>query len=210
MEKLKKKVLQAAKTEFSEKGFANSTLESVAARAGLDHCILRALYVDKSQLFKTVLQEMVEPMLAVVTLAVEKIEDPREFIRKSLTLADEWLSANPEYVQLIQRCLLEKSCDFQAIYECKVFPSDYFERLREMIGNKQLRCSDIIQLDLLFDSLILYPHMVRPYVEKLCPDKSLELCSTRRVDSIMDLLENGLFQTDSSGLREIIQPISRN
>jgi len=193
MEKYRRKILQTAKAEFSEKGFTASSLESIASRAGLDHGIVRALFVDKNRLFKAVLTEMVESVLAAVTIAVEKIEDPKEFIRKSLTLADEWLWANPEYVQLIQRCLLEQSCNLQSIFEGTVFPSDYYARLKGLINRNQLRNTDIMQLDLLFDSLIFYPHMIRPHLEKLYQDESLEMCLTRRVDAIMDVLENGLF-----------------
>jgi len=208
MEKYRRKIHQAAKEEFSEKGYTASSLESVASRAALDLCIVRALFIDKNQLFKAVLKEMVEPMLAAVTLAVEKIEDPREFVGKSLSLAEEWLSANPEYVKLIQRCLLEKSCDLQTIYECSVYPSDYYERLREMIQEGKLRCRDVMLLDLLFDSLILYPHMVRPYMERFCKNESVEQCLAQRIDSIMDLFENGLFQSKPSSVRSRIQPLS--
>ena len=96
----RKKIMKAALDEFAEVGLINSSLKSISDRAKLEPAVARALFVDKETLLGELLKEGTDPLVSAVALAVQEIEDPRELIRKSMGLLDQWLLDHPQYVKL--------------------------------------------------------------------------------------------------------------
>jgi hypothetical protein len=132
-------------------------------------------------------------LLSAIALAVEGINDPKELIRKSLHLFDEWLLDNPEYVRLLQWSMLEKEKAIGTIYQHSFFPSDFNERLDKLTSEGKIRGGDVMLTGLLLDSLILFAHMIRPSLALMCCDETEDSLFVRRFEAIMDLLEHGLF-----------------
>ncbi len=195
MEKERRDLLEAALEEFSEVGLTASSLESIAKRAGLDPSVARALFVDKQRLLATVLKESTEPLVSAIGMAVEKVEDPRELMYKSLRLLDQWLLDNPRYVRLFQHGALENASTIGSLYQHSFFPSEYYERVQEHLDRGELRGGDPFMVFLLLDSLILFSHMMRPALEIMCSNETSEQLFERRFDAIMDVLEHGLYST---------------
>ena len=189
----RKKLLKAALDEFAEVGLKNSSLESISDRAKLEPAVARALFVDKETLLGKLLKEETEPMVSAISLAVQELDDPRELIRKSMGLLDQWLLTHPEYIRLLMRCSLEGGGVLQSLYQHSLLPSEFYERLEQIIGKGQFRCNDIFMLSLLLDSLIVFLHVMRPVVELMSPGQSVEQITEQRFEAVMDLLENGLF-----------------
>ena len=79
------------------------------------------------------------------------------------------------------------------LYQQSLFPSEFYDRLLEIINKGQLRCNDVLVLTLLFDSLILLPHMIRSAVALMRPGVSVEATFEARFDAMIDLFENGLY-----------------
>ena len=65
--------------------------------------------------------------------------------------------------------------------------------MERVINKGQLRCKDLFVLTLLFDSLIVFPHMIRASVELMKPEQTLEKTMEIRFDAIIDLFEKGLY-----------------
>jgi TetR/AcrR family transcriptional regulator len=193
LEKERKKLLEAAVAEFSKHGLKGASLDSIAERAELDPSVARALFVDKERLFRTVMRESTEPLLAAIGLAVESIRDPRELIRQSLRHLDQWLLENEEYVRIIQWSALEEAKSIGRLYEQSFFPSEFYERIEWYIEAGELRVKDPFTVFLLLDSLIFFSHLVRPSLELMSGD-DVENVFERRFEAIMDLLENGLYR----------------
>ena len=189
----RKKLLKAALDEFAEVGLKNSSLESISDRAKLEPAVARALFVDKETLLHELLKEETEPLVSAVALAVQELDDPRELIRKSMGLLDQWLLTHPEYIRLLMRCSLEGGGVLQSLYQHSLLPSEFYERLEQIIGKGQFRCNDIFMLTLLLDSLIVFLHVMRPIVELMSPGQSVEQLTEQRFEAVIDLLENGLF-----------------
>ncbi len=189
----RKKLLKAALDEFAEVGLKNSSLKSISERAKLEPAVARALFVDKETLLGELLKEGTEPMVSAISLAVQEIENPRELIRKSMGLLDQWLLTHPEYIRLLMRCSLEGGGVLQSFYQHSLLPSEFYERLEQIIGKGQFRCNDIFMLTLLLDSLIVFLHVMRPVVELMSPGQSVEQITEQRFEAVIDLLENGLF-----------------
>jgi len=189
----RKKIMQAALDEFAEVGLINSSLKSIADRAKLEPAVARALFVDKETLLGELLKEGTDPLVSAIALVVQKIEDPRELIRKSMGLLDQWLLTHPKYVRLYMRCSLDGANVLQVLYQHSLLPSEFYERLEQIINKGQFRCNDIFILSLLLDSLIVFLHMMRPGVDLMSPGQSIEQITEQRFEAVIDLLENGLF-----------------
>ena len=189
----RKKILQAALDELAEVGLINSSLKSIADRAKLEPAVARALFVDKETLLGELLKEGTDPLVSAIALVVQKIEDPRELIRKSMGLLDQWLLTHPKYVRLYMRCSLDGANVLQVLYQHSLLPSEFYERLEQIINKGQFRCNDIFILSLLLDSLIVFLHMMRPGVDLMSPGQSIEQITEQRFEAVIDLLENGLF-----------------
>jgi len=194
MQEKRKKILEAALDEFSEVGFINSSSESIAARAELEPAVVRALFVDKKNLLTELFREETEPMVNAIGLAVQEIEDPKKLIRKAMKHLDLWFLMHPKHVKMYMRCVLDGSDVFESVYRLLI-PSEFFDRLNQMIEKGQVRSEDLFILSLLLDSLILFFHMMMPGLPPISPDESMEEIAKLRFEAVMDLLENGLYST---------------
>lgn len=193
MEDERRPIMKAAAREFAEAGLNESSLDSIAGRAGLKPAVVRALFVDETTLLRELLKEATEPMVSGIAMAVEAIDDPREVVRKSLQLYDQWLLDYQDIVRIIVRCALDGAESLQKLYQKSLLPSEFYEHLQRAINRGHLRCNDLFVLGLLFDSLIMFPHMLRSAVELMMPEQTAEQTLAIRFDAIIDLFENGLY-----------------
>ena len=193
----RKKILDAALEEFSAVGLNQSSVESIAARAEVSPGVVRALFVDKERLMTAVLQEVTDPLVSAISLAIEGSKDTKARIRETIELLDEWLLENYSYIRFIQWCLLERPNSIHKMYEQSFYPSEYFEKLEEDISGGRIQAKDPFAVVLILDSLIFFSHMMRPAMESLRPDATAEVLMEERREIIMDLLEKGLFKTGS-------------
>jgi AcrR family transcriptional regulator len=189
----RKMILEAAALEFAEVGLNESSLDSVASRAGLEPGTAQALFIDKPTLLKELLKEATDPLVSGIALAVEEMEDPREVIRKSLQLYDQWLLDHQEIIRIMVRCALDGPEWLGNLYQESLLPSEFYEHLQQIIDKGRVRCKDLFILSLLFDSLIMLPHMIRSAVELMRPEQTVEEIMRIRFDAIIDLFENGLY-----------------
>ena len=192
MQEERKKILEAALDEFSEVGLINTSFDSIANRSGLEPAVVRALFVDKKTLLSELFKEETEPMVNAIALTVQEIEDPKELIRKAMEHLDQWFMLHPKHIKLYMRCLLDESDVLESVYQL-LMPSEFFERLNQMIEEGQVRCKDLFTLSLLLDSLIMFFHMMRPGMPFISQEEGMEEIVKHRFDAAMDLLENGLY-----------------
>lgn len=197
MEDKRTLVLQAAAREFAEFGLRDSSLDRIAQRVGTELEVVRALFVDEMTLLRELLKEETDPLVSAVGMAMEGVDDVRTMIRKSLQLYDRWMLDHEHIIQIMMRCALDDPKSLTMLYEQSIMPSEFFEHLERGIGTGQLRCRDLFLLNMLFESLIMFPHMIRPMIERLRPGDDLEEFMERRFDAIVDLFENGLYAAGS-------------
>jgi AcrR family transcriptional regulator len=186
-------ILKAAAREFAEVGLRESSLRSIANRAGLELGVARALFTDEPTVMRELLKEATEPLVSGVALAVEEMDDPRGVVQKSLQLYDQWLLDHQDIVRVMVRCMLDGPESLQRLHQSSLLPSEFYEHLERVISKGQVRCKDLFVLTLLFDSLIMFPHMMRSSVELMKPEQTVEETMENRFDAIIDLFENGLY-----------------
>ncbi len=161
--------------------------------SGLEPGAARALFVDVPTLLRELLKEATDPLVSGVALAVADIQDSREVVRKSLQLYDLWLLDHQDIVRIMVRCALDGPESLNKLHEQSLLPSEFYEHLERLINTGQLRCKDLFVLSVLFDSLILMPHMIRSSVELMQPERTAEETMKIRFDAIIDLFEHGLY-----------------
>lgn len=193
MSEERKRIMKAALDEFVEVGIVDSSLESIADRAGLKLGVVRALFVDKEILLGELLKEETEPMVCAMAVVVQESKDPKELMRKSMQLLDQWFLAHPKVTRLYLHCFLSREGAVQSIYQRSLLRSEFYERLKLIIDRGQVRCKDVFILSLLLDSLITFLHFMRPTIELMCPEQTVEQIAERRLEAVIDLFENGLY-----------------
>ncbi|UCF04109.1 MAG: TetR/AcrR family transcriptional regulator [bacterium] len=189
----RKVILEAAAREFADVGLNESSLDSIASRAGLEPGVAQALFVDKPTLLRELLREATDPLVSGIALAVEEMDDSKEIVRKSLQLYDRWLLDHQDIVRIFIRCALDGPESMQKLYQQSLLPSEFYGHLERLINRDQLRCKDLFVLSVLLDSLIMFPHMIRSAVERMKPEHTAEEIMEIRFDAIIDLFENGLY-----------------
>jgi AcrR family transcriptional regulator len=189
----RKQILSAALDDFVEKGVREVSLESVARRATVETGVVRALFIDIHTLLAALLEECSEPLINAISIAVDEIDDPRELIRKSFLLFEQWLFDNPKSVKLWLRCTLEEVDVLPDVYQKSLLPSDFYDRLNDFIMQGRLRCQDLLIFTVIFESLAMYPHIMRPALEQISGTEATEQFLDRRLQAVFDLFENGLF-----------------
>lgn len=194
---MREQITTAALEEFFEVGPANASLNCIADRANLELPAVKALYPDLHMLLKEVVNRETEGMVDAIALAVEKIEDPRELMRTSLELFDRWMLEHKKMVMVWLRCSLESADTLSYFFRESLMPSEFFERLEQLIADGKIRCNDLFILGMLLDSLLMFPHVMRPALELMTDGENIEQLLERRFSAIMDLLENGLFNNQS-------------
>ena len=58
-----------------------------------------------------------------------------------------------------------------------------------------MRCNGVLILGLLLDSLIMFFHVMKPGMQLIRPNESMEDIAKLRFEAIIDLLENRLYST---------------
>src|SRR5699024_5797359 len=64
VEETKAVILQAALTLFSERGFEGVALRDIAAKAGVEHSLVRYHFTDKARLWRAALGDLIDKMNA--------------------------------------------------------------------------------------------------------------------------------------------------
>ncbi|HDS01962.1 MAG TPA: TetR/AcrR family transcriptional regulator, partial [candidate division Zixibacteria bacterium] len=169
MQDERKKIFDAAVEEFTEHGIKATSMKAISERAGLDEGAARALFVDKERLFRELLKEYSEPLVSASGFVAQDIDDPRQFLRKSLKLYDRWLLENPRLVQLIAWGIAEGVQFFGSIYSHVLYPSEFLEKLQKFIWDGQIRIKDIYTVFILIESMMVFSHLMKSNIKSLYP-----------------------------------------
>ena len=96
VERTKQRARDAAIVEFAAHGEHGTTMERIAARAGVNKQRIYAYFGDKAALFEAVVWEEIEKVTEAVPLRVERTADIGEFAGQSF----DYLQAHPDLARL--------------------------------------------------------------------------------------------------------------
>lgn len=107
-------MLDAAEETLIARGFENSTMQDVAARAG---CAVGTLYLyfkNKEEFFKAILQRRLAEIHGELTADMAKASDPLEQIRVFVEVHIRWAHKNVKFVNMMCSAMPMRYYDFEA------------------------------------------------------------------------------------------------
>ena len=104
-ERNKEKILRAASEEFADKGFAATKTSDIAAKAGLPKPNVYYYFKSKDNLYREVLESIIDPILRAST-PFNADGEPNEVLSNYIRSK----SSSPAICRLRPRCLPVKSC----------------------------------------------------------------------------------------------------
>lgn len=94
-------VLNAAETEFAEKGFFGARVDEIAKTSGVNKRIIYKMFISKEELYKIVLYKAYEKMAKAESEIFTEYSTCEEAIRRVIKSYFDFLNSNPTYISLI-------------------------------------------------------------------------------------------------------------
>ena len=118
-EQSRARILKAAREEFARHGLGGARVDRIAESAGINKRMLYHYFGNKDALFRVVLEEnYAHKRDSERALELEK-DDPREAIRKWVTLTWNYYIEHPEFLNLLNSANLHHARHVQASAEVK-------------------------------------------------------------------------------------------
>jgi len=148
-------IVDAALAEFLENGFANTTVESVAKRAGVAKGLIYRYFIGKEALFSAVVQqEIVNAHLDVDDAKLRPDESVENFLRR--TLVASIYDIEKKSRADIARMVIAEGARFPAIAE--IYRRDVIDPLLQKV--KRLAAAARKSGELRDDRIIKHPHLL--------------------------------------------------
>lgn len=129
------RILDAAIRVFARKGFYNSTIADVAKAAEVAEGTIYLYFKNKDDLLISIFEHSMDLFIQEVSHELEGVEDPKEKIKKFLSLHLKLVQKNPELAQVLQ-IELRQSSKFMKEYEGGKF-SEYLNLVRSILEEGQ-------------------------------------------------------------------------
>jgi AcrR family transcriptional regulator len=180
-------ILDAAEEQFSQLGYERVSLGAIAERAGVSRGLPSYFFVDKENLYRTVMERAATRNRRAVLDVVRSVEgnEPRQIISTLIDRYIDYLADNPRVVLLLQWEALETSTRSSA--GTSGVPRRVFLEASKLVSERMRTNSiggiDVDDLLLSIVSLCLYPFQAIP--RKDTKQKSFVQKHKRNVSAIV-------------------------
>lgn len=108
---IRKAMLESALTLFAERGFDGASMRDIAARAGVDHSLLRYHFQDKANLWRYTVEQMIDRLSADMATAWQETEGKPlvERFKGYLRAYVRYCAAYPEHARIMVQESLKPS-----------------------------------------------------------------------------------------------------
>ena len=132
-QKTREAILNAAETEFAEKGIYGTRVDEIAAKAEVNKRMIYEYYGNKEELYKTVLIKVYSRLsIKEINVLSEEMECT-DAIKKIIRLYFNYLSNNPTYVSLILWENLNKGRFIESI-DFREIKDPAFDLMRKVVN----------------------------------------------------------------------------
>jgi AcrR family transcriptional regulator len=193
-------ILEAAETEFLEKGYGNTTTVAIARRAGVSHSMLHYYFRTKEQLFQKIFKRKIHTLAQMFAGIFEKNRPFTETMRLVVETQYDFIAQNPQLPHfIINELLLNRDNRDWAIET--LFPQLYpiyctLEKLlNEEIAKGTVRAVSIRNLILNIVSINVFGFVVLPVFKEafqLKTNETLESFLNERRENNVQLILNAL------------------
>ncbi len=129
------RILDAAIKVFARKGFYNATIADVAKIAEVAEGTIYLYFKNKDDLLISIFEHSMDLFIQEAARELEGVQDPKEKIKKFLSLHLKLVQKNPELAQVLQ-IELRQSSKFMKEYEGSKF-TDYLNVVRSILEEGQ-------------------------------------------------------------------------
>ncbi|TVP88893.1 MAG: TetR/AcrR family transcriptional regulator [Pseudomonadaceae bacterium] len=109
-------ILAAATHVFAHDGFRGADVQGIADRAGVGKGTVYRFYPTKEELFRAVVDDVMQRLTAQIDDAVESVADPFDYLRISFRAYMAFFQDNPEAVELFVHERAEWGVDCKPSY----------------------------------------------------------------------------------------------
>ena len=170
-------ILEAAETEFIEKGYKNAATTAIAKKAGVTHAMLHYYFRTKENLFQKVFQNKVRLVGEALYQNVNENLPFEETIRKFIEFHFEFLRQNPKILNFVfNEVIVNKNNRTFVLEHLQPKVLKIINRVDELLTAEisKGKIRPVKTQDLLFNilSMNVVTFMALPLIEDLAPVKN--------------------------------------
>ena len=163
-----KKILEAAKIVFLEKGFDGSRMQEIADNAGMNKALLHYYFRSKDKLFDAIFKEAFQQFIPHVAEVMSSDKPLLKKIELFVEIYISMLSENPHLPIFILHEI--NRCPEQLVNTIKNFgiqPELLIESIQKEIKKGTIRKIDPRQLIVNLIGLCIFPFAARPIIQRI-------------------------------------------
>jgi len=188
----KKEIMDAAVKFFAEKGFGATTLEEIAGTAEFGKGTLYNYFQGKEEIYKAIIDDVIENNEEIINQADANSKSSIEFIEKYTKGLFDYCLKNKYAVLLFIREIARLDKHYhdmnhqELVQKHSVIKDLFAKRIESGMKSKEIRKFDAPKL------VVLYNHMVFPYINHLiiCPRPDVNI--NEEVNFILSVLFDGI------------------
>ncbi len=187
------KILNAAVDEFTEKGYGNARMMSIAARAGVSHSMLHYYYRSKEELFQKVFNSKVELISSILYGLYDENESFLTLVRKFAERQFDECRKNPGFLLFMVRDIIpvpENLKKVVALAEDQI--PEHIEHLQSILDKEsdegKIRKINILDLMLDVISINASSFIAIPVLRELSPEIDIDKFLESRKKSNVEFL----------------------
>lgn len=164
-----KRIMEAARNQFHEKGLAGARMQKIADEAGINKAMLHYYYRTKEQLFQTVLkqdmQKLLPAIIQILTSDLSLYEKIRQFADQYITN----IQNNPYLPGFVVHELSQNPDRFvNMVAEQNAIRLDpFFNQVQREIDAGRIQLRDPQQLLVNLVSMCIFPFIGKPMVKMI-------------------------------------------
>ncbi len=191
-------ILEAAETEFLEKGYVNARTTAIAKRAGVTHAMLHYYYRTKESLFQKIFYEKINLLSTSISQRMNKQLPFEQMIEKFVELHFDFVQQNPRLIGFIMSEVLANE-EYRRIVIDMLKPKflGVFNQLDKLlsveIAKRRIKPVKVADLILNVASINITTFMLYPVLKDTFPNsKKLETFIRQRKANNVQFVLNAL------------------
>ncbi|MBN1768069.1 MAG: TetR/AcrR family transcriptional regulator [Prolixibacteraceae bacterium] len=197
-----KKIIEAAKEVFVEKGLQGARMQEIADRAGINKALLHYYFRSKDKLFDAIFENIMSQMFAVVAENIRTDMSLPELLGAFVEFYNDFFQMNPFYPQFIFHEIWQNPDRLSEIMKSQqIAPAEIVEKIQQKvpaINNSDLTAEHMIANVL---GMTLFPHIARPLFQRVFFNNDNDKYSrflSERTDFLKELMTGALMGATSS------------
>lgn len=164
----KKKIIEAAKEVFVEKGLQGARMQEIADKAGINKALLHYYFRSKDKLFDAIFEDIMSQMFAVVAENIRTDMSLPELLEVFVEFYNDFFQKNPFYPQFIFHEIWQNPDRLSEIMKSQqIAPAEIVEKIKQKvpaINNSGFTAQHMIANVL---GMTLFPHIARPLFQRV-------------------------------------------